>query len=125
MCLNLYTALRFGHCGANILWTGIWAIADTETKDNTRIIGLFHVFVSLIVVMVLAIIGTMGKIKPSTVIWRSCIKIVSICLFFIWMYSLITNKDDYNGESLYKNAYIKLGLLEILSPVLYLFFMNT
>lgn len=92
--MNLYTALRFAHCGANIVWTGVWAIADSETKDNTRIIGLFHVFVSLIVVVVLAMMGTLGKIRPSTLIWRSCIKLVLICLFFIWIYSLTTKKDE-------------------------------
>lgn len=123
--MNLFPALRLAHCGANLSWTLLWLIADAETKENTRILGLSHGIMSLAGVAVLGLVEALGKIKLSVMIWRYSIKLNIIGLFLVWIYSLTAPADqEAKGLYLYNNAYAKLGLGEILSPLLYLVFMN-
>ena len=124
--MNLFPALRLAHCGANLSWSLLWLIADAETKENTRILGLSHGIMSLAGVAILGLVEALGKIKLSVMIWRYSIKLNIIGLFLAWIYSLTAPADDQEakGVYLYNNAYAKLGLGEILSPLLYLVFMN-
>lgn len=126
MWMNLFPALRLAHCGANLSWSLLWLIADADTKENTRILGLSHGIMSLAGVAILGLVEALGKIKLSVMIWRYSIKLNIVGLFLVWIYSLTAPADDQEakGVYLYNNAYAKLGLGEILSPLLYLVFMN-
>lgn len=56
MWMNLFPALRLAHCGANLSWSLLWLIADAETKENTRILGLSHDIMSLAGVAILGLV---------------------------------------------------------------------
>lgn len=81
---------------------------------------------SLAGVAILGLVEALGKIKLSVMIWRYSIKLNIVGLFLVWIYSLTAPADDQEAKGLYlyNNAYAKLGLGEILSPLLYLVFMN-
>jgi hypothetical protein len=127
MWSNLYFGLKFAHFAGQILWTFMWL--QTRNCNNVILatIGIIHGFLSIIGFVVFLIINILKKNSTTAKCWRQ-LYIISIALMIIcYILSFVVEPSlgSCANGLLFVKTYQKFGLIELISPILLLVFLNT
>lgn len=124
MQANLYLGLRWTHCGANLIWVALWFLQPVPRPSNTMAIGLVHAVIAGASALALLAMEAAGRGKTFIDIWQTLVKISMVGLAISWAYSALQYWKIEGQGHLFVSVYFKYGLVELVSPLLYLIFVN-
>lgn len=126
MWCNLYFALKFANLGCNLVWTFFW-LQNSCSNAFVSMIGAIHGFLSIVGLLIFVIFNFIGKKTSTARFWKQIFFLSIVLMIFCYVLAFLAegSASTCDGSHLFVLAYQKFGLIEIISPILLLIFMNT
>ena len=127
MWANLYLGLKFAHFGSNIIWTFMWLEATHCHHFVIGFVGFTHGFFSLIGIVSFLIMNFMGKTQLTSKYWKYlyAISLFAMILCYLLVLIALPSSHTCSQTNLFAKTYQVFGLIEMVSPILLLIFLNT
>lgn len=127
MWANLYFGLKYINFGSNILWTFLWLQAWSCSNILIGFIGIIHGVLAVLGLIIFLVLNIMKKNNKTAKCYKYLYTASIILLIFSYIVCWIAEPTTTSCQAgqFFVLAYQKFGLIEIISPILLLMFLNT
>lgn len=127
MMFNLYFVLKYAHFGCNVVWTYMWLAGNECNHLIVSVIGIIHGLLAVAGLVSFVVMNLMKKTTLTSKCWKQFYVISIFMMIFCYILIWIAASTDQSCASsqLFIRSYQIFGLLELLSPLLLLIFLNT
>ena len=127
MFCNLYIGLKYAHLGSNIVWSFMWLEGSQCHHFLITFVGFTHALISLLGLISFVLMSLLRKTEATAKCWRKFYGISLLAMLFCYLLVLLGLPSTHNcpQTTLFAETYKYFGIIEMLSPILLLMFLNT
>lgn len=128
MWTNLYFGLKYAHLGCNLVWTFLYFTEHQKCGQFLiLLIACIHGILSIIGMIMFLILKFLRKTSVTAKGWKvlmgSSIVLMLVCYLLCILELILPDKCE--DASYFINSYKFYGLVELISPILLLIFLQT